>query len=100
MGLANDHFYICIYVIIFVQFMYKKVFSIHTLFYAISNAIVCNSFMKYQIIFRFRIVTTSIQVYRGKSSLLEYIVGGSVSGAMYKANLGLQGVIVGGCLGI
>ncbi|XP_077284990.1 RPII140-upstream gene protein [Arctopsyche grandis] len=47
----------------------------------------------------YTVVSTTIQVYRGKTSMLEYIVGGAMSGALYKANMGLRGAIVGGSLG-
>lgn len=48
-------------------------------------------------------ITTTIAVYRGKSSMYEYILAGTVTGAMYKFNMGLRGIcagaIVGGALG-
>lgn len=44
-----------------------------------------------------------IAVYRGKSSMYEYIIAGAVTGASYKFNMGLRGMaagaIVGGALG-
>ncbi|KAJ9593273.1 hypothetical protein L9F63_015148 [Diploptera punctata] len=45
------------------------------------------------------LLTTTVAVYRGHSSLLEYIVAGSITGATYKCGLGLRGIIVGGGLG-
>ena len=45
------------------------------------------------------LLTTTIAVYRGHSSLIEYIVAGGVTGATYKCGLGLRGIIVGGGLG-
>lgn len=47
----------------------------------------------------FRLITTSISVYRGKSSILEYLVGGGVTGALYKFSMGPRGMLVGGALG-
>ncbi|XP_068222763.1 RPII140-upstream gene protein [Palaemon carinicauda] len=44
-------------------------------------------------------VTTTISVYRGKSSLLEYIAGGAVSGSMYKFKSGPKATIAGGAVG-
>lgn len=44
-------------------------------------------------------ITTMISVYRGKSSLLEYVTAGAVTGGIYKVNLGLRGIIVGNGLG-
>lgn len=44
-----------------------------------------------------------IAVYRGKSSMIEYIAAGAITGGTYKFNLGLRGItagmIVGGVLG-
>jgi hypothetical protein len=45
-------------------------------------------------------LTTTISVYRGHSSILEYVVAGSITGALYKCNMGLRGMAVGGGLGI
>jgi len=47
-----------------------------------------------------RLLTTTISVYRGHSSILEYVVAGSITGALYKCNMGLRGMAVGGGLGI
>lgn len=51
----------------------------------------------------FSAITTTVSVYRGKSSMYEYIIAGATTGAMYKFNLGLRGIaagtIVGGVLG-
>ncbi|XP_037924625.1 RPII140-upstream gene protein-like [Hermetia illucens] len=44
-------------------------------------------------------ITTCISVYRGKSSMYEYVAAGTLTGAMYKVNLGLRGIAVGGLLG-
>ena len=52
----------------------------------------------------FRGVITVMSVYRGKSSIWEYIAAGSTTGALFRMNLGLRGMtagaIVGGALGI
>lgn len=45
------------------------------------------------------LITTSISVYRGKSSIVEYLVGGGVTGALYKFSMGPRGMLVGGALG-
>jgi hypothetical protein len=47
-----------------------------------------------------RLLTTSISVYRGRSSILEYVAAGGITGALYKCSMGLRGVAVGGGLGI
>lgn len=47
-----------------------------------------------------RFLTTSISVYRGRSSILEYVAAGGITGALYKCSMGLRGVAVGGGLGI
>jgi hypothetical protein len=47
-----------------------------------------------------RLLTTSISVYRGYSSILEYVAAGCITGALYKLNMGLAGMAVGGGLGI
>ena len=44
-------------------------------------------------------IVTTISVYRGKSSIFEYIAAGSIAGSMYKFNMGLRGMAVGGLLG-
>lgn len=44
-------------------------------------------------------ITTVIAVYRGKSSLYEYIIGGAATGAMYKFNMGLRGMAAGALIG-
>lgn len=44
-------------------------------------------------------MVTTIAVYRGKSSIFEYIAAGAVAGSMYKINTGLRGMTVGGLLG-
>lgn len=42
---------------------------------------------------------TTISVYRGRSSLVEYVSAGAVAGSLYKVNMGLRGMAVGGLLG-
>nr|BAN20975.1 conserved hypothetical protein [Riptortus pedestris] len=42
---------------------------------------------------------TMAAVYRGDSSLIDYVLGGAVSGFIYRINYGLNGVIVGSTLG-
>uniref|UniRef100_A0A1B0GMI0 Complex I assembly factor TIMMDC1, mitochondrial n=1 Tax=Phlebotomus papatasi TaxID=29031 RepID=A0A1B0GMI0_PHLPP len=42
---------------------------------------------------------TMVSVYRGKSSIYEYILAGTAAGAMYKMNLGLRGMVAGGAVG-
>jgi len=44
-------------------------------------------------------IVTTISVYRGKSSIYEYVAAGAVAGSMYKINTGLRGMTVGGLLG-
>jgi len=44
-------------------------------------------------------LATTIQVYRGKCGLLEYVAAGGLAGFMYKFNMGPRGWIVGGGLG-
>lgn len=45
-----------------------------------------------------------MSVYRGKSSMWEYVAAGSTTGALFRMNLGLRGMVagavVGGALGI
>ncbi|XP_037895420.1 RPII140-upstream gene protein-like [Glossina fuscipes] len=38
-------------------------------------------------------IVTMISVYRRKSSLYEYLPAGLISGALYKVNMGLKGII-------
>uniref|UniRef100_A0A8D8J6R7 Complex I assembly factor TIMMDC1, mitochondrial n=1 Tax=Culex pipiens TaxID=7175 RepID=A0A8D8J6R7_CULPI len=45
-------------------------------------------------------IQTVISVYRGKSSIYEYLVAGGVTGAMYKFNMGLRGMTSGGLVGL
>lgn len=51
----------------------------------------------------FSAITTTIAVYRKKSSIVEYVSAGALTGAMYKFNMGLRGMtagcLVGGALG-
>ncbi|XP_037026165.1 RPII140-upstream gene protein [Bradysia coprophila] len=44
-------------------------------------------------------IATTISVYRGKSSIYEYLAAGLLTGSMYKVNGGLRGMTVGGLLG-
>ncbi|CAG4937174.1 unnamed protein product [Colias eurytheme] len=44
-------------------------------------------------------IATTISVYRDKNSVLEYVVAGAITGAVYKANLGLAASLVGAGLG-
>ncbi|XP_063218014.1 RPII140-upstream gene protein [Bacillus rossius redtenbacheri] len=47
----------------------------------------------------YMLVSTALSVYRGKSSVLEYVAAGCVTGALYKFNLGPRGMLVGGLMG-
>ncbi|XP_050331013.1 RPII140-upstream gene protein [Bactrocera neohumeralis] len=44
-------------------------------------------------------IITCVSVYRGKSSIFEYIGAGFVTGSLYKINLGLRGMAAGGIIG-
>ncbi|XP_055375077.1 RPII140-upstream gene protein [Condylostylus longicornis] len=44
-------------------------------------------------------IITIISVYREKSSIYEYLVAGSTTGAIFRANLGLRGMAAGGIVG-
>ncbi|KAH8388360.1 hypothetical protein KR093_005109 [Drosophila rubida] len=44
-------------------------------------------------------IITLISVYRGKSAIYEYLAAGSITGAVYKLNLGLRGMASGGIIG-
>ncbi|EDW42227.1 RPII140-upstream gene protein [Drosophila sechellia] len=44
-------------------------------------------------------IITCMSVYRGKSSIYEYLAAGSVTGSLYKVNLGLRGMAAGGIIG-
>ncbi|XP_017021571.1 RPII140-upstream gene protein [Drosophila kikkawai] len=44
-------------------------------------------------------IITCISVYRGKSSIYEYLAAGSLTGSLYKMNLGLRGMAAGGIIG-
>lgn len=44
-------------------------------------------------------ITTTISVYRGKSSVLEYIAAGTLSGMIYKFKTGPKAMIAGGAVG-
>uniref|UniRef100_A0A1B0BP67 Uncharacterized protein n=1 Tax=Glossina palpalis gambiensis TaxID=67801 RepID=A0A1B0BP67_9MUSC len=41
-------------------------------------------------------IVTMMSVYRAKSSLYEYLTAGLISGALYKVNIGLKGMVAGG----
>jgi complex I assembly factor TIMMDC1 len=41
-----------------------------------------------------------VSVYRGKSSIYEYLAAGSTTGALYKFNMGLRGMAAGGLVGL
>uniref|UniRef100_A0A182YS17 Complex I assembly factor TIMMDC1, mitochondrial n=2 Tax=Anopheles stephensi TaxID=30069 RepID=A0A182YS17_ANOST len=45
-------------------------------------------------------IQTMVSVYRGKSSLYEYMAAGSITGAMYKFSMGLRGMASGGLVGL
>lgn len=55
------------------------------------------SLQSYSLIFRG--IYTLIQVYRNKCGVLEYIIAGSTTGALYKFNMGPRGWVVGAGLG-
>lgn len=38
-------------------------------------------------------------MYRNKSSIVEYLAAGGITGSLYKVNMGLRGMAVGGVLG-
>ncbi|XP_017076733.1 RPII140-upstream gene protein [Drosophila eugracilis] len=44
-------------------------------------------------------IITCMSVYRGKSSIYEYLAAGSITGSLYKVNLGLRGMAAGGIIG-
>ncbi|XP_054731153.1 RPII140-upstream gene protein [Anastrepha obliqua] len=44
-------------------------------------------------------IITCVSVYRGKSSIFEYIAAGLITGSVYKMNLGLRGMVAGGVVG-
>lgn len=44
----------------------------------------------------FRGIITIMSTYRDKSSILDYVVAGTTTGAIYKINLGLRGMVSGG----
>lgn len=44
-------------------------------------------------------ISTIISSYRNKTSVLEYFIAGLVTGALFKTNLGLKGMISGGFFG-
>ncbi|KAG7299562.1 hypothetical protein JYU34_016536 [Plutella xylostella] len=47
----------------------------------------------------FSLVSTTISVYRGETSVIEYTVAGAITGGLYRANLGLAATCVGAGLG-
>ncbi|KAG6460966.1 RPII140-upstream gene protein [Manduca sexta] len=47
----------------------------------------------------FSLIATTVSVYRGDTSLVEYITAGTITGALYKANLGLAATFVGATVG-
>lgn len=57
-------------------------------------------FHNYVGIFFCRVTSTAIAVYRGKNGILEHVSAGLITGAVYKANLGVRGIVVGGSLGM
>lgn len=44
-------------------------------------------------------IVTLVSTYRGKSSIWEYLTAGACSGAIYKINMGLRGMVAGGVAG-
>lgn len=44
-------------------------------------------------------IVTLVSVYREKSSIYEYLAAGTLSGALYKFNMGLRGMAAGGIIG-
>lgn len=57
-------------------------------------------FLNRYYIFIFRAITTTLSVYNGNTSLIEYIAAGTITGAMYKVNLGFAATLVGAALGM
>ncbi|KAG7174544.1 RPII140-upstream gene protein-like [Homarus americanus] len=47
----------------------------------------------------FMLFTTSISVYRGKSSIIEYLVGGGATGILFKLKQGPRAMVAGGIFG-
>ncbi|XP_072940271.1 complex I assembly factor TIMMDC1, mitochondrial [Epargyreus clarus] len=47
----------------------------------------------------FGLFTTTLSVYRGDNSLVDYVSAGAITGALYKANLGPAAMVVGAGLG-
>ncbi|XP_073951118.1 RPII140-upstream gene protein [Choristoneura fumiferana] len=47
----------------------------------------------------FSLIATTISVYRNETSITEYILAGTITGAIYKANLGMAAMMVGAGLG-
>lgn len=63
------------------------------------QAVHCLERTQYKRLFIFSTIATTISVYRGDTSLIEYITAGALTGAIYKANLGTAAMVVGGLLG-
>ncbi|EEB10410.1 conserved hypothetical protein [Pediculus humanus corporis] len=49
--------------------------------------------------FTFTLITSCIEVYRNKNGLLDSIIGGSLTGAIFRLNYGFRGMISGGVIG-
>lgn len=47
----------------------------------------------------FSLITTTIAVYRGVPALVDYVMAGTITGAVYKANLGIAAMLVGAGVG-
>ncbi|CAH2075166.1 unnamed protein product, partial [Iphiclides podalirius] len=47
----------------------------------------------------FSLITTTVAVYRGVPALVDYIMAGAITGAVYKANLGVAAMLVGAGVG-
>lgn len=58
------------------------------------------TFLNVKIILTFSTITTTLSVYNGNTSLIEYIAAGTITGALYKVNLGLAATFVGAALGM
>lgn len=50
--------------------------------------------------FIFSLISTTLSVYRDESSIADYVTGGIITGAIYKANLGPAAMLVGAGLGM
>uniref|UniRef100_A0A1B6G9V1 Complex I assembly factor TIMMDC1, mitochondrial n=1 Tax=Cuerna arida TaxID=1464854 RepID=A0A1B6G9V1_9HEMI len=47
----------------------------------------------------FMLFLTSVQAYRGRRSVIDYAMSGTVVGALVRVKLGVPGLVIGGCLG-